>query len=401
MTRAARYAVGVAAVRPLNLRALLALVALVAGCGGEADKPAPRLGREPPRRVIEPPRGDLRALPPHEITADGIGPYRLAMPMAKILSALPSGPRIALLQIPGVVDHSAVHDDGLIIGGERQGDASFVAALRPGIARTAGGVEVGGALTEAAAAFGPELVEPDVARDPRLWVGATMPGARLIVEDQRIAAVVVAAPSAARPRAKPAPTPACARPPLPRTLGVPSVARGACLEGADAVAAIGDTVVALATGDGKVRKIAGIDLPGLRWVAPLAADGKDELVAVLDRRTADARVVSIVALALEGGRLVRLGDLDAYRLTENNAAWIGARLADLDLRLEVTREGDTLTVGGLLVNGRAPVADLGPLLPVQLRLHRRAPDDRDRGRVDAGVSDAEAERHDADEPLPE
>lgn len=338
--------------------------------------------------MIEPPRGDLRALPPHEITAAGIGPYRLAMPMAEILSTLPSGPRLALIQIPGVVDHSAVHDDGLIIGGERGGDASFVAVVRPTVARTSDGVGVGSPLALAVRGLGPALDEPGRARDPRLWIGAGLPGARLVLAGDRIVAVVVTARAAPPATAAVDVVAPCVRPSLPDGLGLPGAARVACLDGADAIATIGDAVVALATADGKVRKVASIELPGLRWVAPIDAGGKDELVAVLERRDDASRTATVVALALEGGRLVRVGEVDAYRLSETNAAWIGARLADLELRLEIQRTAEVLTIGGVLVHGRDAVVDVAPLVPVTLRLHRRTSDDRDRAKVDAGVGDA-------------
>ncbi|MBP8810050.1 MAG: hypothetical protein KBG48_28540 [Kofleriaceae bacterium] len=370
------------------VRVRLLAACVLAACAGDGDKPPPRPEREPPRRVIEPPRGDLRALPPHEITAAGIGPYRLAMPMAEILSTLPSGPRLALIQIPGVVDHSAVHDDGLIIGGERGGDASFVAVVRPTVARTSDGVGVGSPLALAVRGLGPAVDEPGLARDPRLWIGAGLPGARLVLAGDRIVAVVVTARPTPPATAAVDVVAPCVRPSLPDGLGLPGAARGACLDGADALATIGDAVVALATADGKVRKVASIELPGLRWVAPIDAGGKDELVAVLERRDDATRTVSVVALTLEGGRLVRVGEIDAYRLSETNAAWIGARLADLELRLEIQRTAEMLTIGGVLVHGRDAVVDVAPLVPVTLRLHRRTGDDRDRAKVDAGVGDA-------------
>ena len=55
------------------------------------------------RRVIEPPHGYVRALPPHAITAEGVGPFKLSMAMSEIAASLPPGSRMSLLQIPGVV----------------------------------------------------------------------------------------------------------------------------------------------------------------------------------------------------------------------------------------------------------------------------------------------------------
>ncbi|MBK9037406.1 MAG: hypothetical protein IPL61_40215 [Myxococcales bacterium] len=367
----------------LVARSLVVVVALSAACGG--DHPAPPERREPPpRRVIDPPRGDVRALPPHAITADGIGPYKLAMPMAQILSALPSGPRIALMQIPGVVDLSLVRDAGLIIGGDRQGVATFIAVVQVAVARTADGIGVGTERSTLVRTLGPAVVDDRTARDPRVWVGSALPGARFVMYADRVGALVLAA----RP---PAVTPAdggCTRPPLPvDRAGLPATARAACLDGADAVAASGDQVLAFSLTDGKPRRVASYDVPGLRWAAPLrAASGRDELIAISERATVDTRTIVVTALTLEGGRLIKLAEVDAYELTDTSAAWIGAGLAELDLRLEVARSGDDLTIGGLMIHGAGgAVIDVAQLLTVPLRINRRAIEDRDRARPDAGL----------------
>ena len=183
----------------------------------------------------------------------------------------------------------------------------------------------------------------------------------------------------------PLPDDGCARPDLAGVVGLPPTARAACLDGAGAIAAVGEQVVALAIADGKVRRVAAADAPGLRLVAPLRGPaGLDEVVAVSERVSADGRTAVVQVLALDGGRLNRLGEVDAFRLSETSAGWIGARLADLEVRLEVTRAGDELTIGGLLIHGgTTAVIDVAPLSPVPLRLNRRVPD---RGRLDAGLA---------------
>jgi len=78
------------------------------------------------------------------------------------------------------------------------------------------------------------------------------------------------------------------------------------------------------------------------------------------------------------------GEASAVFTWPQGNGWIGARLADLEVRLEVTRAGDELTIGGLLIHGgTTAVIDVAPLSPVPLRLNRRAPD---RGRLDAGLA---------------
>lgn len=148
----------------------------------------------PPRRVIGAPPRQVRALPPYAISVDGVGPYRLGVPLTQVLSALPSGPRMTLLQIPGMLDYSVVRDEGLLVGGERQGAASFIAVVAPEIARTEAGLGVGASQDAVVRDLGPALAAPAVAADPALWRGARLPGATFLVEAGRVSGVLITDP---------------------------------------------------------------------------------------------------------------------------------------------------------------------------------------------------------------
>ena len=404
---------------------MLFAVAAVA-CGGGKDPPAPQRfdGAPPPRRVIEPPPRDVRALPPHAITAAGVGPYKLRTPIADLSKALPSGPQTVLLNIPGVVDYAGARDEGLLIGGERFGDVSFIAVLREGIARTAHGVGVG-APAAALTPVGPAVSDPRIARDPDLWVGAALPGARFVLDQGRVLGVLLmaapVAPDAITPGGSTgsAPSPphphgeadagAGPAPPCERSAAPPDAYAGivplgltytpACLGAADGVAASGDIIVVAArgAGDTRARRLAVADVRGLRWVAPVRVeDGRDELVAVAEDRREGARVYSLVGLRLDGARLVKVAESEVYRLDEQHASWVGMSLDDLSLRLEVMADGDRLQVGGVLIHAAGGQAfTVAPLLPVSVRRRRPVEPDgeRDRTRVDAGVDGPPAEVH--------
>lgn len=383
---------------------------LVVACGGGKDAAPRRVdgGAPPPRRVIEPPRRDVRALPPHAIAAGGVGPYKLRTPLAEIMKSLPSGPRMALLQIPGVVDYGAARDDGLLIGGERQGDVSFIAVLREGIARTAGGIGVGAASAALEASLGPALERPNVARDPDLWIGAQLPGARFVLVGDRVLGVVLSppgAPPAGRSAADPgvvrddavpaASSSTCARAPVTSESfaglvpGNPPF-RAGCFGSADGVAVNGNLIIlaARATAEGRPRRIATVEVRGLRWAAPVRVDGeRDEVIAVGEHRSPTARSYSVVAIRVDGTRVTKVAEAEVYRLDDQSAAWMGASLDDLALRIEVVSNGDTLTVGGLLVHAPPGQArTLAPLLEVTVRRRRTTGEtpevDRDRGRRD-------------------
>src|SRR5439155_5632276 len=142
-----------------------------------------------------------RPLPPHAIRADGVGPYRLGAPLADLVDLLPSGPRIATIEIPGVVHRSILHaeDDTIVIGGEPAvGKASFVAVIGSEVARTESGVHVGSTRAELVHALGAPAEDPERARDPRLIVPTGMRNARVVLEGDRVAALVIAADEGAR-----------------------------------------------------------------------------------------------------------------------------------------------------------------------------------------------------------
>ena len=118
-------------------------------------------------------------------------------------------------------------------------------------------------------------------------------------------------------------------------------------------------------------------------------------------REKDELVVSLIALRLEGGRLSRIGDEQAFRLTETSAQWIGARLADLRLLIEVTARPDGFGVGGVLVHtGPTGARDVAPLLPVSVarRRARATPEGTSAAPTDVSPSDASAPRPDAGKP---
>ena len=364
----------------------------LAACDDRDPQPGPRVAEQPARRVIEPPRRDVRALPPHVIAAGGVGPYKLGVAMERILSALPSGPRLTVLQIPAVLDVRIGRDDGLIVGGERQGAASFVAVLREGFARTADGTGVGARRAAVVAALGPAGGAPAVVRDPALWVGTKLPAARFVFEGERVVAVLLSTEPA---RGDDGPSPRC--PPAAEGASYDGVAPGtgrfspACLGHADGYAVLGEQIViaASAQADRPARKIASAQVPGLRWAAPVRGEGeRHDLIAVAEQVRDRQRIVTVVALRPDGNRLVPVASLEAYRLTASGLALIGATVDDVELKLEVSSEGDVLTVGGVFVHrAEGTVRVVAPLVPVTVRRSRRVTDDRPDERPDARVEE--------------
>jgi hypothetical protein len=388
--------------RALSLAILAVGLAACSG-GGGGDSP-PKLDAGRTRRVIEPPTGKVRPLPPHAIDPGGIGPYRLGVSQAEVLAVIPPPPRMTTLEVDQVLEAQVVRaeDDAILAGGRRGEPISFVAALAPGIARTETGLGVGARRSELAA-LGPERGDPRIARDPRIVVPAAMPGVRFLVDNDAVAAILVrAAPEGAAdaggvegcaaelPASEPDVLGAAGLAGLTRVL--PSCLGGS---GREAVVVAGDVIVVVDADGARTRKVAKQELRGLVWAAPVRSEpDRDDLVAITERRDGDELVLALHAFRLDGGRLVPLVEEDVYRLTETKAQWIGARVADLRLLSTVEARSDGYEVGGVLLHlGASGVAVrvAAPLLPRLIPRKRRTGGEPAPAPVrDAGAPSADA-----------
>ena len=363
------------------MRFLVALV-LVAAC---KDTSAPTVKRDVERshHVVEPPPPGVRALPPHAIRADGVGPYRLGASLAELLDQLPSGPRIAQFNIPGVVhrDLLRAEDDQILIGGEPQGRASFVAVVGGEIARTDSGVHVGSTRDELVRALGAPLDDPDHARDPRVVIPSNMKNLHAVVEADRVVALVVTAePTASTAEAidcqRPAPDPD-----KPHSFG-------ACLSSAGEVVSYDSEQLTITAHTGQLVQQ---PLPGLVFAAALRVDAHDDVAAIVRTDEPQSRTWSLVAYRLENNHLVRAVErTPLYQLTATTARWIGADLRDLELYLELTSHPDSIEVGGLLTTRSGDkIRDIVVISPVPVA--RRRPKSAAPEATDAGTSDAPPE----------
>lgn len=327
---------------------------LVALAACDRDPPGHQLAPRdpmPPRRVIEPPTGAVvRAMAPHAIFGDRVGPYLLDEKFSVLMQQLPSGPRVTRFEIPGLVQTSLLRteEDRLVIGGETGGNARFIAILSPEVARTESNVHVGSSIDEVARELGPPIERLDLARDPRVAVMRALPNARLVLDGARVAAIVLAAPEAADRPSTVTPASECARPAAtPTTFGI-------CLTGVGELVEVSGDELSLRVGDARESrdaKMLPIQVPGLVFAAALRnpADGRDELVAVGRLDDPHQRTWTISAYRMEGRTLVRSVDPQpVFQVAGSQTRWIGATLTDVDLYLELTSRPEGIAVGGLL-----------------------------------------------------
>ncbi len=342
-----------------------ALIALLLVACGSRDQPEVKREPERPKRVIEPPTGKVRPLPPHAIRADGVGPFALGASLQDLVAQLPA-PRIETFDVPNVGVHSSIlraEDGAIVIGGEPMGKARFIAVVGGDIARTESGLHVGSTRYELVRALGAPVDRVDRARDPRVIVPSGLRNSRVLLEDDKVAAIVVIAEERA-------PEPAsdgCARPPGD------DKKFGACMTPAgELVERDGDELVFFHASDPD-KPIGHASVPGLVFAAPLrTADGRDEVVAIARSEDTQQRTWSLVAYRLEGGKLVRSIDVTpVYTLTAASARWIGAELRDLDLYLELASHPDSIEVGGLLTTKIGDrLRDIVVISPVPVARHR-------------------------------
>jgi hypothetical protein len=362
-------------VRPAAAIAMIAALGVAGGACGNRE----RENHEPPRdarrapRVIEPSTDRVGPLPPYAIRAEGVGPYKLGEKLSVLLEQLPSGPQIALFEIPGVVHRSVIRaEDGtILVGGEQASTASFIAIVGPDVARAEGKIHVGSTRDDLIAALGPPVEDPERAHDPRLIAPGALPNLRIVLAGDRVTAIVVTGVSAMSRQVYD-----CARP------AATEHAVGSCLTGAGELIETsreGDEVVIRAA-DGERTLATSPKFPGLVFAAPLrgAAEARDELVVVTRIDEPATSSWWVAAYRLEGTRLLRTVDAaQVYQLSSANARWIGSDLHDVDLYLELTSRADGIEVGGLLVTHSAArgkqIADVVVISPAQVARHRGKP----------------------------
>ncbi|MDX2094194.1 MAG: hypothetical protein SFX73_40560 [Kofleriaceae bacterium] len=328
------------------------LLVVLAACesGDRANTDRSSTFAQPPRerRVLEPPVGIVRPLPPYAIRADGVGPYRLGQRLSELLAQLPSGPRLALLEIPDVVHGSLIRaedDDTILIGGEAAGTATFVSVVGPNVARTESGVHVGSTGAELEAALGASVRELDRAFDSRIMVPSGLRNARFVLDADRVVAITIVEPTPTAPATEA--DGACTRPAPPPE--APGSFVGTCMSplGERVEVQVSDIVVRMGDSD----KALNGKLPApIVFAAPLRMpDGKDELAVITRADTEEKRTWALTTFRFEGTRLSRsLDAVPLYTLTPANARWIGAELRDIELYLELTSRRDSIEVGGLL-----------------------------------------------------
>jgi hypothetical protein len=316
---------------------LLVVVPFVLAC---SDRDRPEVQPDPQRthRVIES-GAPVHSLPPHQIRADGVGPYKLGERLDVLLAALPSGPRMATFDIHGVVHSNILHaedNDTVVIGGEPGGAASFVAVTDRKVASTSG-IHVGSTRDELTRALGPPLDDVQRARDPHLVVPSGLRNARMILEGDAIAAIVVTSDSVPTSSQ----TGDCTRP------ASTADRIGTCLGTGELMTREGDEIT-LRAPETEKPVTPPWRVPGLVFAVPLRADGRDELIAIARTDEANSKTWWLFQFALDKGKLVKADATKVYELSTTNARWIGADLHDVDLYLELQSRPDAIEVGGLL-----------------------------------------------------
>lgn len=368
------------------------------------------------RRVFKAPTGEVRALPPHNIHRNGVGPYELNASFQKTLAVLPNGPRVELFQAEGLFDYRLMRadNDSLVLGVGRHNRLDFISVLDPDIARTESGIGVGAGLDELIGALGAVQSTKDGGRDSRIVIFSSLPDTRFIVEKKKVVAAVVMPPSSSdssfqekspeeraaedkkktpgpepkQPGAQlvpvstvPSPVSRCRADELherrTELLAVANVKskRAAMVTGCllsdpgEAVIRTGETLKLVTVDDAAGPKVWGeVEVPGLSFAAIVAtASGRPDLYTVAQRQDLEVREVEITRYKLSPGRITPTWSRTAFQLKATSASWIGARIQAADFLVEIGGSDGALIVGGLYVQREGDALRMVvPVEPVEI-----------------------------------
>jgi hypothetical protein len=368
----------------------LALLAASA-CGNRDGEPAAADDAARPKRVFDPPPGEVRPVPPFAIRSDGVGPYLIGASMKEVLDLIPRGPRIELLNIEGVAGYDLVRSEGraLVIGGG-ESRVRFVVVVEPEIAKSASGIGVGATSVELVEALGDPAAPADRAADPAVREFGSLPGVRFILARGKVAAVIVA-PRDGVQEPDPPESVEC------RAGGSLREARGAivdaakvgddkqvtirfgCITGSSPEAVVtGPDKIAIVSGEpDKLKRVASRRATGVRYAAPidLDRDARDEIGVVYIDRVPEQSIEARVELwRWDGGKLAAVASDTVYEVDDEAAAITGARVDDVDLLLELTAADKNLSVGGVYVHrSKGRTREVAPLVEQVVRVKKDRP----------------------------
>ncbi len=368
------------------------------------------------RRVFRPPpKGEVRAVPPHNIHEKGVGPYELGTSFQSTLSHLPHGPRVELYKAEGLFDYRLMRadDDALVIGVGRSGKVAFVSVLDPDIAKTESGVGVGAGLKELTIALGEEQEEQSGSRDERILRFSALANARFILEEGKVVAALVTPPDTPPPMiesSKGDDTPlskgngknqGCRSEKLKdRRSDILKVAKVknssvdqmlfTCIvsDFGEAVLRTGTTIKVVAeTASGGLKLAGTTSVPGLSFVAVLeTGEARPELFSVTQHHSVLAREVRVNRYFFGNGKISKTWSSPAFILQAREASWIGADLNSADFLVELKGGNGVVIVGGIYVQKqKGALRHVVPVDSISLPVERQAkkpPILRDAGVVD-------------------
>ncbi len=354
----------------------LLLLCVLSSCSDRERKK--HEGTELPRRVLRPAPERVLAMAPHNIHKSGMGPYKLGDELKTVLGLLPQGPRVELFGIEGLFNYSLVRAENgmLLLGVEPPSGVKFVSALSADVARTDRGIGVGTTRSELFQAFGEVEESLHATRDPRVLSFRKVPETRFVMQAERVQAVIVG--GGLEEAASPSPF-SCKRPDtlsandIRDALKAPTaVVFTLCVAGKPAaVVAQGARVSLFGEENGKWRRLASHNLPDLSYVVPFDLDGDNnqEVAIVLAERTPLFLAARVRIYSFAGGRWEPVIDHPAYRLTAEAVGWVGAKLDEVDMLIELSVTGGRLWIGGLFLDVTGQRArNLVPLEPVEVPL---------------------------------
>ena len=332
-------------------------------------------------RQFTPPPGEVRSMPPHDVREEGVGPYKVGMPLQEALSSLEGGPRIELWRAEGLSEYRLVRTENgaMVLGADRAGSTRFISVLDPSIIESPDGVVLGANLDRLMKSLNTKESKRFVS-DPALVTLTSLPALRLFVEnDKVIAALHLGATPLAENEVK-----NCIEGTKIKNIEKQivkqfsnkkdlSLAQGCLEKNPIWVVTLKGQVAIFSVDGGKVKKVVNSYIPGLTraGVIDIDNDGKDEICFIKAKNNNDEKAIDVAIAKLEGRTLETVISRKVVRLNQSSLKLLGVDLAQSKLLAEVGFKGKELIARAILVDLRnKQIRGVIPLVEARLKIKK-------------------------------
>ena len=360
---------------------LMSCVALSVACENKSREVQTLNEEKISTRQFTPPPGVVRSMPPHDVRDEGVGPYKIGMPLQEALSSLEGGPRIELWRAEGLSEYRLVRAENgaVVLGADRSGTTKFISLLDPSIIETPEGDVLGAKIGDLKKSLESEESKRFVA-DPEWVTLKALPALKLFVNNGVVMAAlhIGATPGAEVEERK------CAdhidsesiEKQIGKLLGARKVElleQGCLGKKPIWVASLKDQVAIFSIEGAKVKKSVNSYIPGLKRAGLIDVDndGKDEICFIKTKTKKDEKSIDVAIAKYENRALQTFIRRKLVTLDQSSLNLLGVDLAQSRLLAEVGFKGKELVARTVLVHmNKREVRDIIPVAETKLKVKK-------------------------------